>query len=301
MSDLTVEHGHDAEEQARRLARLRSTHARMRRETTVGGLLAFVAASACAECGFDRAVVLTIDDGALRAGDSDALADPASDRLRRLVLQEPITITPASLEAVLAAEPDGGAERDWTRPSVAAERLQLDELAMEIISLDGHPTALLVVDRPAPAVGAFDRVLLASFATTASVALEQIVLRVRLAEVASELRHLTAFTQALMHETLNAPLTLPDRRGGAVAFPLVDVVERPAPRRWEHLLTGQERKVAELLLVGRSNREIAEALVLSVDTVKSHVGRILRKLGVASRSQAVAVMTGAVGDAPDSR
>jgi LuxR family maltose regulon positive regulatory protein len=45
--------------------------------------------------------------------------------------------------------------------------------------------------------------------------------------------------------------------------------------------------VLQLLADGRPNREIAEELVVTVDTVKSHVTHILDKLGVANRTQAV--------------
>ncbi|GAC1370353.1 MAG: hypothetical protein PVS3B1_16290 [Ktedonobacteraceae bacterium] len=40
-----------------------------------------------------------------------------------------------------------------------------------------------------------------------------------------------------------------------------------------------------LIAQGKSNREIADTLVVSVRTVETHVGTILAKLGVASRSR----------------
>jgi LuxR family maltose regulon positive regulatory protein len=39
---------------------------------------------------------------------------------------------------------------------------------------------------------------------------------------------------------------------------------------------------------GRSNHEIAASLIIAVSTVKSHINNIFGKLGVASRTQAVA-------------
>ncbi|MEO1061806.1 MAG: response regulator transcription factor [Actinomycetota bacterium] len=52
-------------------------------------------------------------------------------------------------------------------------------------------------------------------------------------------------------------------------------------------LTDRERDVLEQLTKGRSNAEIGEALFLSEATVKTHLGRVLTKLGVRDRVQAV--------------
>jgi DNA-binding CsgD family transcriptional regulator len=50
-------------------------------------------------------------------------------------------------------------------------------------------------------------------------------------------------------------------------------------------LTAQERRVAYLAAVGRSDQEMATALHLSVHTVKSHMKNVLRKLDLRSRWQ----------------
>jgi DNA-binding NarL/FixJ family response regulator len=62
-------------------------------------------------------------------------------------------------------------------------------------------------------------------------------------------------------------------------------------------LTDREREVLCLIADGRSNREIARALVLSEKTVKTHVSNILMKLDLADRTQAAlwAVRHGVTG------
>lgn len=52
-------------------------------------------------------------------------------------------------------------------------------------------------------------------------------------------------------------------------------------------LTDRELEVLQQLAAGRSNAEIADALYLSEATVKTHLGRVLSKLGVRDRVQAV--------------
>lgn len=54
-------------------------------------------------------------------------------------------------------------------------------------------------------------------------------------------------------------------------------------------LTEREREVLVLLADGRSTRQIAEALFVGEETVKSHLGHIYQKLGVSDRVQAVAL------------
>jgi len=51
-------------------------------------------------------------------------------------------------------------------------------------------------------------------------------------------------------------------------------------------LSNREREVLALLALGSTNRQIANELYLSVDTVKSHMRRLYSKLGVSNRTQA---------------
>jgi DNA-binding NarL/FixJ family response regulator len=70
--------------------------------------------------------------------------------------------------------------------------------------------------------------------------------------------------------TLNLPPALARR-----------LAERPARE-----LSSREREVLEMIVEGRSNREIATSMGISESTVKAHVAAILNKLGVSDRTEA---------------
>jgi DNA-binding NarL/FixJ family response regulator len=83
-------------------------------------------------------------------------------------------------------------------------------------------------------------------------------------------------------------------RGDSLLFPAavrrLAAAYGPARERLPGVrLTEREGEVLRLMADGRSNAEIAAELVLGLETVKTHVGNVLTKLGVRDRTQAVVV------------
>jgi two-component system, NarL family, response regulator LiaR len=62
---------------------------------------------------------------------------------------------------------------------------------------------------------------------------------------------------------------------------------RPTKQSYSDL-TEREMEVLKLVVQGNSNQQIADAMVISVATVKAHISNILSKLQVASRAEAIA-------------
>jgi DNA-binding NarL/FixJ family response regulator len=73
----------------------------------------------------------------------------------------------------------------------------------------------------------------------------------------------------------------------AVTRRLVERFARPDLATAPVEITGREREVWTLVARGLSNADVAAALVISETTVKTHVSRLLMKLGATSRTQAV--------------
>jgi NarL family two-component system response regulator LiaR len=68
---------------------------------------------------------------------------------------------------------------------------------------------------------------------------------------------------------------------------LIQAAAQPAPPGQD--LTPREREVLALMVEGLNNAAIADRLVVSPSTIKAHVSSILAKLGVTSRTEAVAL------------
>ncbi len=74
--------------------------------------------------------------------------------------------------------------------------------------------------------------------------------------------------------------------------------QRPVPSNPQ--LTDREQQVLDLILLARSNREIADELGIEERTVKSHVGKLMRKIGAENRIElSIRALRGPIQAVPD--
>ena len=78
------------------------------------------------------------------------------------------------------------------------------------------------------------------------------------------------------------PVVLARLRGSLTAAPALS-----AAKLSELNLTQREQEIVDLLVLAKSNKEMADQLCLASDTIKAHLQHIFRKVGVSSRLEAV--------------
>ena len=234
----------------------------------------------CQTVGFDRAVLFAVEhdelvaESAWFAGDPDwarefvALArrPGVRPRLDHMLLESEVV---RRRRPMLVLDPEN--DPKTYKPLIRATQTQ-SYIAAPVMP-GGHVIAMLHVDRymSGEVVTDEDVEVLWTFAEAFGYAYERMRLLSRLRRHAAELAQVGGMPVMAPPgmETLKAT----EQR------PPVDAADSP--------LTAREREVIELVSSGATNQEIANALVISESTVKSHVKHILRKLGAANRAEAV--------------
>lgn len=137
------------------------------------------------------------------------------------------------------------------------------------------------------AVDVTDRDNLWAFAEHFGLLFERAILIERLERQRSQIHATLMQAAEVVNELCRGELELTRREQPAEAR---GVHKRSSgrPSALASLLSAREREVLELVASGATNTVVAEQLVISQGTVKSHVKRILRKLHVANRAEAVA-------------
>ena len=271
---------------------------RLRELTAPQAILAEAPEALCVASGFDRALLSLLGEGRMRPravhfdGDPDGAA-AALERLaeRPILLQHPLVESElvrrrrATIvaDATVQARIDPGLQAVMRWRSYAAAPLIIGPTLIGLIHADRGPGTELDV---------LDRDVLWEFTSELGQVYEGAMLRRRLRRQREQLRDFLDWLGARSGELTDAPVRLSTFRRSPRP-PLAEIEAAPPGGArddravFDGLLTRRELDVMRLLAEGRSNRSIAEALVITPGTVKFHVNRILRKLHVANRSQAV--------------
>src|SRR4051812_10091041 len=278
MQGRTPGYGHVGVEGPNRLAHLREALGRLRSVADVRELGERAVRELCETLGFDRAILFAVEQEELIAqavwftGDPDwsneflklARRDAVRPRLDHMLLESEVVRRRRPM-IVLDPQKD---PRTY-KPLIRASQTQ-SYIAAPVMPA-GHVIAMLHVDRynTGEVVNEEDADLLWTFAEGFASAQEGVRRLPRLRRHAGEL------PQSGGRPVMAPPAVKPS------------MVTRTPMVGDETPLTAREREVIELVSAGATNQEIANALVISESTVKSHVKHILRKLGAANRAEAV--------------
>jgi len=138
--------------------------------------------------------------------------------------------------------------------------------------------------------------ILGAFADGLGRIYERAVLLERLQRERDHVRETLKSAETIMDNLARAEIELvrhADERSSADTASTLALTGETSP--FDELLTPREREVVNLLVTGQTNSSIAERLVISEGTVKSHVKQILRKLGAVNRSEVIARYLGMIG------
>ncbi len=198
----------------------------------------------------------------------------------RVLLVDDHAILRKGIRALLSTEPDievVGEAGDGQEALTQAEALRPDVILMDLVmpNLDGIEATRQVVARQPGA-----RVLV----LTSFVADDKVFPAIKAGALGYILKDTgpDELVRAIRQVHRGEP-TLEPEIARKLLFELAHPPKQPPT---QHPLTGRELDVLRLIAQGKGNREIAEELVLSETTVRTHVSNILGKLHLASRTQA---------------
>lgn len=277
------------------LARVQEALGRLRAVQSVSQALDAATAEICRSCGFDRALLFRVNESQMIAESAYFEGDPegaqrflALARDHRPQLNHLLLETEMIRRRVPMLVSDAQNDARTFKPLI--EPLRTSSYVAAPIMPEGRVIGFLHADRyfSKRPVDTLDRDTLWTFAEGFGYTVERVVLIERLGSQRDRMRLMMESTGAVLDEFCNAEVELirTDNEGAAVARTAAALVSSPESRG-ETLLTQREYEVLALMAEGSTNAGIANRLVISEGTVKSHVKHILRKLRAANRAEAV--------------
>lgn len=255
------------------------------------------------QCGFDCVAIFRIDGPDLVLVGLTIQGDEERESAARQVAAEhPPQLAHGLIETEILRRGRGALVADPQANLPAARALAtaagtIGYVAAPLLTSSGQPMGFLHADRRPPQriVNSSDLELVALLAEGLACIAERVVLRERLRVERDHIREMTSSLTTVARECCDAgielrestPLThllaqtVIERTGG------IGGVGRDDDSCLNGLLTRRELEVLTLMAEGSTNSGIAERLVITEATVKSHVKHILRKLRSTNRAQAV--------------
>lgn len=278
------------------LERARGATSELRTVTSPGAMLSRAPAALCGASNFRRAILSLVDRGRMvpEAAHFEGAA-AAADAVVAALRSDPVRLEHPLIETELLRR------RRATIVVDARVQPRVDRRLAELMGWSSYAAAPLVVGphvlgvlhadrgRDTP-LDVLDRDLLWEFSTALAQAYESASLVRTLRSEREQTRSFLDWLSARSGELTDAPIRLAtvQRPPRAPLAPLELPLEGRDDRAvFEGLLTRRELDVLRLLADGKTNKAIAEALVISDGTVKFHVNSLLRKLRAANRAEAV--------------
>ncbi len=278
------------------LDQVRDSVSRLRSIETVATMMRRATIELCETCGFDRAMLSRVHGSELVVEGAHAPSDPElvarllefgktnRPRLDYLLIETDMI---RRGKPILVRDVDREPRTHGDFVTLLQTRAYVAAPIMPTGRVIGFLHADLADSDRIP--DTIDRDRLWAFAEGLGYAIERTILQERLRRQAGVIRNLLRSTEATLDGLSEAEIELTALAGG----PLVEAEAQPSSRlpiaaaEMDGFLTTRERQVLRLMVGGATNGQIAEQLVISIGTVKSHVAHVLRKLGASNRADAV--------------
>jgi DNA-binding CsgD family transcriptional regulator len=276
------------------LTRIRESMQQLHQCKTPEELIEAAPGELCRSCGFSRAMISRIRGSRWVPEVYEVVPgmDPEEDVFRAWVEHTEIPLEHMLIETELVRRRMPALISDplndpRTFKELIARGRTVAYVAAPIIP-DGRAIGFLHADKIGrEPVTVDDRDNIWTFAEHFALIFHRVILVERLASQRAQLRDAFAEAEHVFDDLHDTELELTRTAYGAPTSTSPAALFLPAESRIDALLTRREREVLELITSGATNVRIAEQLVISEGTVKSHVKHILRKLRVSNRAEAV--------------
>jgi DNA-binding CsgD family transcriptional regulator len=279
------------------MGRIHAALARLRKVDNVADLLSQAPEELCHSCDFDRALLSRVRGSTwvpehlcIGAGQDPVVTAATEEYLGKVE----IPLSPMLLETELARRGAPTLVTDPLNHPRTFKDLMTISQTREYVAAPIMPTGRVIGFLHADCFGSerdltlHDRDNLWTFAEGFGLIFERMVLLERLDDQRKDVREAFRLAETQIEELCDAEVRLGRDRYEAEPAASNAELFHQEESRINTLLTAREREVLQIMVSGARNNQIADQLVISEGTVKSHVKNICRKLRASNRAEAVA-------------